>query len=274
MGVDAGLLGLGATGLAAAYGFNRANAMEQTGDQIAGDLYNTGTQLADGSTFKGYGVTSRLGNTSVGSDGSVNMGVGPNGQMQNYASNAFNNSQGLMGQAMQDPVVRQQQIYNQMMLAQQPQLNQMQAQQQAREYAMGRGGVRGSQFGGTAEDAAMARARVQGSNQAQLAAMQQGLAEQAQAGALAGQFNQMGSNAYGASFLPMQQQMALMQLAGADADRSQTGQLTGQGYLSQLALGGQQTQVNAQKVAAELRGNVIDSILDNLSGKDGLLSFF
>ncbi len=132
MGLEAGgLLGLGAAGLASAYGFNRANAMEQTGDQIAGDLYSTGTQLADGSTFKGYGVTSRLGNTSVGSDGSVNMGVGPNGQMQDYAKNALNNSQGLMGQAMQDPVVRQQQIYNQMMLAQQPQLNQMQAQQQA-----------------------------------------------------------------------------------------------------------------------------------------------
>jgi len=271
--MDAGLLGAGLTGLAAAYGFNRANAIEQDGDQIAGDLYDTGTMLADGSTFKGYGVTSGLGNTSVSSDGSVGLGVGPNAQMQNYASNAFANSQGLMGQAMQDPVVRQQQIYNQMMLAQRPQLNQMQAQQQAREYAMGRGGVRGSQFGGTAEDAAMARARVQGSNQAMLAAQQQALAEQAQQAGMAGTFNQMAGSAYGQSFLPMQQQMGLLQLAGGDADRAQTGQLTGQGYLSQLALGGQQTQVNAQKVAAELRGNVIDSILDNLSGEAGLLSF-
>jgi len=106
-----------------------------------------------------------------------------------------------------------------------------------------------------------------------LAAQQQALAEQAQQAGMAGTFNQMAGSAYGQSFLPMQQQMGLLQLAGGDADRAQTGQLTGQGYLSQLALGGQQTQVNAQKVAAELRGNVIDSILDNLSGEAGLLSF-
>ncbi|MCH1599061.1 MAG: hypothetical protein L7S70_01585 [Pseudomonadales bacterium] len=266
MDIDPGLLGAGMTGIAALYGFNRANAIEQDGDQIAGNLYNTGTMLADGSTFKGYGVTSALGNTRVGPDGSVGMGVGPNAQMQNYASNAFANSQGLMGQAMQDPVVRQQQIYNQMMLAQQPQLNQMQAQRQAREYAMGRGGVRGSQFGGTAEDAAMARARVQGSNQAMLAAQQQALAEQAQQAGMAGTYGQLGQSQYAGSFMPMQQQMALMQLAAGDADRAQTGQLTGQGYLGQLGLGGMQTSINAQKAASELRGNIYDSILDNAGG--------
>jgi len=157
---------------------------------------------------------------------------------------------------------------------QNPQLNRMQAAQQAREYAMGRGGVRGSQFGGTAEDAAMARARVDGSNAASVAAMNQALAEQQNQTNMAGTFGQLGQQQYATGFMPMQQQMALMQLAAGDADRAQTGQLTGQGYLSQLALGGQQTQVNAQKVAAELRGNVLDSILDNLGGEKGLLSFF
>jgi hypothetical protein len=160
-----------------------------------------------------------------------------------------------------------------MMAMQNPQLNRMQAAQQAREYAMGRGGVRGSQFGGTAEDAAMAKARVDGSNAASVAAMNQALAEQQNQTNMAGTFGELGQRQYATGFLPMQQQMALMQLAGGDADRSQTGQLTGQGYLGQMGIGGMQTEVNALKTAAELRGNVIDSILDNIGGENGLFSF-
>jgi hypothetical protein len=173
---------------------------------------------------------------------------------------------GFMNQSMVDPAARQQQLYEQNMAVQNPMLNQMQAQQQADEYAMGRGGIRGSQFGGTAEDAAMARARVQGSNQAYQMAQQQGLAEQAQQAGMANQYGQMGQSAYQTSFLPMQQQMQLLQLAGADADRYQTGQLTGQGYLGQLNLGGIQAGVNSMKAASELEGNLYDSIFDNVGG--------
>jgi hypothetical protein len=40
-----------------------------------------------------------------------------------------------------------------------------------------------------------------------------------------------------------------------------------------MGLGGVQTEVNAYKAASELRGNVIDSILDNIGGSTGLFSF-
>ena len=261
-----GMLDVLLGGYSAYQGLKDADDLEDYGKQIGTDMNNLGQQLNTGSQFQGYGVTSALGNTSISPNGSVNMGVGPNTQMQNQANNYMNASQQMMNQSMLDPYARQQQIYNQMMLAQQPQLNQMQAAQQAREYAMGRGGVRGSQFGGTAEDAAMARARAQASNQAMLGAMQQGLAEQQQQANMAGAFGQLGQQQYGTSFLPMQQQMALMQLAAGDADRAQTGQLTGQGYLGQMGLGGLQTAVNAQKAASELKGNIYDSILDNAGG--------
>lgn len=266
MGAETGLL-TGITSAAAiAAGLNQASNLSNYGNTLKGELMNLGNTLAENSAFKGYGVTSGLGNTTVGTDGSVNLGVGQNSQMQNYANQAMTNSQSLMNQAMEDPASRQLDIYNQIMAAQNPQLNAMQAQQQAREMAMGRGGVRGSQFGGTAEDAAMARARVQGSNEASLGARQAAVNELAQMGSLASQMGQLGQAAYTTSFLPMQQQMQLLQLAGADADRAQTGQLTGQGYLAQLGLGGAQVDVNAQKASSELRGNIIDSILDNAGG--------
>jgi hypothetical protein len=237
-------------------------------------MHDLGNSLAADSAFKGYGVSTGLGTGGVtmGDDGmNVSLGVG---QDQNFLNSANGNMQyanQMSQRAMQDPYARQQQLYDQSMAVQNPMLDQMQAAQQARSYAQGRGGIRGSQFGGSAEDAAMARARVQGSNQAMLQAQQMGMAEQAQQGQMAGMFNQMGQSGYQTSFLPMQQQMAMMQLAGQDADRYQTGQLTGQGYRGQTALGGIQAAVNAQKAASELEGNVIDSIFDNASG---LFDFF
>jgi len=232
-----------------------------------------------------------------------------------------------MNNAMQSTAGREQEIYDRTMAMQNPALNAAQAQQQAREYAQGRGGVMGSQFGGTAEDAAMAKARANASNQAAFGAMNQAQTEMMNQGTLSSQFGQMGQNAsqlqgqlgqqmgnlgsqnyqnqlaqgsqlagigsdisgqqlqagqilgqlgaqqggmgmdaYTNSFLPMQQQIALLQQGQHGADAAQTGQLTGQGYLTQLGLGGAQTNVNAQNVAAQLQGNLYDSLLDNIGG--------
>ena len=266
-------LGLGLAGLATGYGLNQAGNIETRGKAISDALTQTGQNLNAGSQFKGYGVTSQLGSTSIGGDGSVNLGVGRDQATQGSMLNAYNAADRMMDQSLTDPAARQQQIYNQAMAVQNPQLDRMQAQQQAREYAMGRGGVRGSLYGGTAEDAAMARARAEASNQAYLMAQQQALAEQGQQAQMATNYGRLANQYNQTQYLPMQTQMQLMQLAGADADRSQTGQLTGQGYIGQMALGGMQTEVNALKAASELRGNVIDSILDNLGGESGLFSF-
>ena len=223
--------------------------------QKQGQLLNEGTQ------FNGYGVTSALGNSTVGPDGSVNLGVGPDANLQatsqnmlQGSQNAFDRAAGLqhgqgtvdwnsMGQnmagqaqgvnvsagpyannsasayqkgmgmqanngafgqgaeqamnsALADPSARQQEIFGQLMGMQQPGLDAAQAQQQAREYAMGRGGVMGSQFGGTAEDAAMAKARAQASNEAALGAMKQADAERGMFGQMASQFGQVGNQNY------------------------------------------------------------------------------
>ena len=276
------LSALGAGTFAADRGFNLVDEIKDYGNSIysfnkdgttGGALSAIGQSLADNSAFKGYGVTTGLGtsNVNVTDDGGMNvsLGVGPNQGWLNSANQSRNYADQMSQQAMADPYARQQQLYEQSMAVQNPMLDQMQAAQQARSYAQGRGGIRGSQFGGSAEDAAMARARVQGSNQAMLQAQQMAMAEQAQQGQLAGMFNQMGQSGYQTSFLPMQQQMAMMQLAGGDADRYQTGQLTGQGYLGQTAMGGIQAAVNAQKAASELEGNIYDSIFDNAGGLFG-----
>lgn len=253
-------------GVAASQGITDANDLETYGKGLKTELNTMGKDLNTNSAFKGYGVTSNLGNTTVGPDGSVNFGVGQNQGMMNSSNAYLQAGQQMMNRSMQSTQGREQDYYDRAMAMQNPQLNRAQAAQQAREYAMGRGGIRGSQFGGTAEDAAMARARAEASNAAAFQSMSAAQAEQMQQANLANLYNQAGNQNYQTSFLPMQQQMQLMQQAQNGVDAAQTGQLTGLQYMAQLGLGGAQVDVNANKAATELKGNIYDSILDNAGG--------
>jgi len=120
----------------------------------------------------------------------ASQGIGPN---QGYAGNA---AQDAMGRSLADPSQRQQEIFQRLMDIQNPMLDQQQAQQQAREHAMGRGGIAGSAYGGTAEDAAMAKARAMAANQAAVDAMQQADSERSMFGQMASQYGQLGQQNY------------------------------------------------------------------------------
>ena len=311
-------LGDNASGLASVgsiYGaLDNASDIRDLGYATQQHLENMGKDLNAGSQFQGYGVTSGLGSSTVAGDGSINLGVGPsteliNSGMQNQvgANNALANAANMgtgqsainyspyatqaMDKSLADPSQRQNEIFNQLMAMQNPELDRQQAAQQAQEYARGRGGIMGSAYGGTAEDAAMAKARAEASNQAALNAMQQadserqmfgqmgaaygGLGNQAiqansqyagMLGNLGAQMGQLGLDQQKASYLPMQMQMELLNQAQNTGGMAQQGQLTGQDYLAQLLLGGTNANINAQKVSSELTGNLYDSILDNLGG--------
>lgn len=257
----------GLAGAGAAYmGYDMAKKLGQTGEDAATQMGALAGQLQADTAFKGYGVTTGLGTSTVNPDGSTNLGVGRDQGMSGASSNMLGMSQQAASNAMQDTAAREQEIYNRSMAVQNPMLDQQQAAQQANEYAMGRGGVRGSQFGGTAEDAAMARARAQASNEASFQAMSQAQQEMMNQGQLSSMFGQQAQGLYGQSYMPMQQQMAAMQLAQGNAGMAQSGQFTGAGYGAQLGLGGMQAQINAEKAATELYGNMFNSIMNNAAG--------
>ena len=314
-------LGDNASGLASVgsiYGaLDNASDIRDLGYATQQHLENMGKDLNTGSQFQGYGVTSSLGESTVGADGSISLGVNPSGElissgMQNQvgANGALGQAanmghgqgqvdytsyaQNAMDKSLADPSQRQNEIFNQLMAMQNPELDRQQAGQQAAEHARGRGGIMGSAYGGTAEDAAMAKARAEASNSAALNAMQQadserqmfgqmganygGLGNQAmnsaaQYGGMLGQvgsaMGQLGLDQQKAGYLPMQMQMELLNQGVNNAGMAQKGQLTGQDYLAQLLLGGTNANINAQKVSSELQGNLYDSILDNLGGSSG-----
>ena len=67
----------------------------------------------------------------------------------------------------------------------------------------------------------------------------------------------------------MQNQLNAAQLGGQNADRAQTGQLTGVNLAGQLGLGGVQAQVNADTTAANLYGDLFGAGMGALGGISG-----
>ena len=133
---------------------DNASDIRDLGYGVQEHLQNMGNNLNAGSQFQGYGVTSGLGDTTVGTDGSINLGVNPDAQMQANAANNMTGSQDAFNQAMgqnwmskaaeqatakslADPSQRQAEIFDQLMAIQNPALDRQQAQQQANEYAAG-----------------------------------------------------------------------------------------------------------------------------------------
>ena len=263
------LTNLAASGTAIAGALNNAENTRALGNQIQDYLTGMSSDLNTGSQFQGYGVTSGLGNSTVAQDGSVNLGLGMYGNAQNAADAAYLAAQNFANQSAVPIDQAQNDIYQSIMATQNPELNRMQAQQQANEYAMGRGGVRGSMYGGTAEDAAMARARAQASNEAAFRAREMANSERGLFGQLAGQFGQVGSQGLQASLLPMDAQMRLLQEGNRTGAMAQQGQLTGLDYMAQLGLGGANANINAQHSANQLTGNLYNALLSNLGGTQG-----
>lgn len=373
-------------------------------DEATGEFTGLAGGLMDSTGFQPYTVTTALGQGSVGADGSVNLGAGPeaalqSGGLNNYAlggqnmqagagmigmgqegmgasdgmygqaaglagANASNPAyqqalgamqggmsglQGMQGgyqnaatQAMQnsmmDPAAREQAVYDRMMAAQQPGLDRQNAQMQARAHAQGRGGVAGSQYGGSGEQYAQSRAQMDAQNAAMLGAMGQSQQElmnqgqlasmygglgnataglQGQLGQSIGQLGQgqaalgqgaagllnqtaagLGQNAsmygnlgsqmaqignmqagqglagYQSGYLPMQMQMDAMNLGLQNSNLAQTGQIAGANLAGQTALGGVQTDVNAQKAASEIYGNMFGTVGNMLSGSDAIEGLF
>lgn len=260
-------------GVSLQQGLKYADQVAELGTTVADNLSTAGSTAAASSKFDPYGVTTTLGTSNIGYDANgnlnVDLGVGQNPYYQNQATTYGDAGANMMANAMQDPYARQQQIYNEMMAMQNPMLDQAQAQQQAREYAMGRGGIRGSAFGGTAEDAAMARARTQASQQASINAIEMGLAEQAQQAKIGEAFGRMGMDYEKISYLPMNMQLEILKQAGTDADRQQTGDLTGTSQQLQADMAAANAWINSQNISAQTKAEIYQAMAANLGGSNG-----
>lgn len=284
-------------------GLDIAEDIRKVGSEGAASMQALGERMGPETAFRGYGVQTGLGRSTIDPTGSLDVGVGPQQAMLQAGQSMFGGagagfdaagqalqqamtnpayaqalaamqagqaglagqqagalgaSQQAMQQAMMDTAGREQQVFERAMALQEPGLQRAQAAQQAREFAMGRGGLRGSQFGGTAEDAAMARARAEATNQAAFQAMGQAQQEALNRANMAAQFGQLGTQAgqlqgqLGTNLgqLGLQQAQLGQQGAGMLGELAQRGGALGlQGYTT--AFTPMQQQLNALQVGQQ-----------------------
>ena len=297
--------------LTAAAGVTMAGDITELGNNLNTDMQGMADQSRADSAFKGFGVKTGLGSSTVGTDGSLDVGVGPDMMMRRQGragvkggldtlgaasqglmagqEGALAASQDMMGRSLQDNAARETEIYNRMMAAQQPGMDRARAGMEARSHAQGRGGISGSQYGGSGEQFAQSRAEAEARNSAMLGAMGQSQTEMMNQGQLATQYGQLGQGAaglmgnigaqqagigqgmYNAQYGDMNQQLQALQLGAGNADMAQTGQLTGVNLGSQLDLGGAQMELNAAKSASELYGNMFGAMTSPMAGLGSMI---
>lgn len=156
--------------------------------------------------------------------------------------------------AMEDPAVREQELYGQIRAATEADERMERLGLEERLAAQGRLGVRTAQFGGTPEQLAMERAQQQAMAQARLGAAQQARQEQVQQSQLGGQFLGMG-------YVPQQQLLAATQPSQQLAALQQQAQLQGAGLFGEASMSGLESQLIAEQARANLLGQMGTGLL-------------
>ena len=209
------------------YGITPTSAIGGAGQDVGmGSAGNQGIAAGQGSMAQAANMLGGNANNALTGQATAGFGAGQMGlgaqQMGNYAAGDM-----FRQQSMQGTGAREQEIYNRAMAMQQPALDAQRAQMNAREFAQGRSGIRGSQFGGTGEDAAMARAQAQAQNAAAFQSMGQAQAEQMQQANIANMYGQQGLGAAGlnANIGQMYGQLGATNQANATANAQAMGQI-------------------------------------------------
>lgn len=249
--------------------------MDYLGNQQAGtsqaisDL--TGTVQETGA-FNPYSVSSNVGSTTYGDDGSINMGLSEDWQGYSDAARGnANNAWGASNAAMTNVTdfnqeEREKAIYDRSMNMMQPEWERQNAALQEQLYNQGRLGTTTDAYGGTPEQLAMAKAQMEAQNSAAFGAMNQAQQEYMNAGNMAANMAGIGANSGTAAMTPWNQQMAQagfgqnMTQLGAN-NNMQMAQLIGE-----LGLGGITTDMNYSNIMANLQGNQMASLAGMAGG--------
>jgi len=237
-----GDLAQGAVGL---YGYKELqDNLSKTQDGMNTAVEGLQQGVDDRLGFQGYGVTSAYGDVNSTQDG-LAYSLSP--AQEAYMKQQGQGAASLFQSATQDPTARQQDFYNQMQQARQPQLQQSYGQLQQGTYGQGTGGMQTASFGGNPEQYAFGKALADSQQSDMLGSYEMAMMEQAQQAEIG---QQMFQNQY------MPQDM-LNQNAGISTNQQTTNNdMTRQGasLWTELGLGGLATNANYDSIKANALG--------------------
>ena len=242
-------------------------SVEDVGRQAMQQAQMLGQQAREDVQFRPFTVTTGTGVTTTTPTGGLDVGLGATAggleqQLQEQAG-------GLFGRVGVDPTTAQQEYFEQIRSVQRPEEERQRLAMEERLLGQGRLGLMTSQYGGTPEQFALAKAQEEARNQAAVMARSQALAEQQQA-------LQMGSGLLGQSFVPQQQQLDALTAASNLANIAGTGQRTGAQLAAQLGSQGLESFIRAAESANLMQQREEDTLarllLGGAGGTPGMLS--
>jgi hypothetical protein len=257
---------------------------------------STGSKFGFQPTYDAEGALSGYGSTTTLSpeeqaiqsmlmgQSATTLGANPYGQQagRTAAEQAYGLGGGFMTSAGMPTAGREADVYERIRATQRPEEERQRMALEERLFNQGRSGVSTNMYGGTPEQLAMAKAQGEAQNQASLAAIQQGQAEQMQQAKLGQAFTGMGSelSAQDLAMLGGQQKLGLGSLAGSYipqgqmndlqaqnqmyAQLGQRGQISGAGLFGEASMGGLEARLIAEQAQANLLGNLGSGLLSGI----------
>ena len=244
----------GATSIAAsAEQMQRARDIADVSKSTALDLAGQASQAA---AFQPFTITSSpaLGSVSVGAQGDITLT--PSQQQEAMTQQALGGAQSVLGGLLTGTGQREQDIYNRIQSARQPEVDRQQAMLQQQMAAQGRLGLGSSLYGGgSPEEFARQQALLEQQSKdyltAQTAAANELQSQQGLLGTLTSQ-----------AYQPQTQQLAALQFATPIQQAMQSGRLAGGEAIKEAIPSVLQAQVGAEQVA----GDIYQTYLKNLTG--------
>lgn len=246
-----GLLGAGAQTALANYGVRETR---QAGIDTQQNLANIANQYQQGMQFKPYTVTTGMGTSTSGPEGTTGS-LSP--EMQQAMQQLLQGGVGMFSQATTPIDQRATDLMGQLEAAAAPSRERERLALEQRLLGQGRLGVQTSMFGGTPEGLAMAKAiEEQRLNNAVLG-RQQAMGEQAQA------FN-IGQGMFQSAFTPQQMQNQTMQVATPFAELATRAQQQALTTGANLQMAGSEARIQSEQQANALRQIYLQQALQGL----------
>ena len=217
----------------------------QVGDTIGG----ISDQAMEYGKFQPWTIRGGVGNIGADENG---MRFGLNDQMKRYSNNMFGDGRNLLNRSMQDPMAREQQLYDRMREIQAPGERRAMQNMQQNMFSQGRTGMGSQEYGGSPEQHAYYKAMGESQNSAMMNATQQAMAEQQQ------QYN-MGMGMSQQGFAPYDY---LMKQANMGLNNQQLVQNANQNQASlfaQLGLGAEGMKLNYGNLQTKMIGDMINA---------------
>lgn len=276
-----------------------------TGQQAQAFASQLAEQLPGMTAFKPFSVTSGTSQVQMTPEGGFSIGLSPQALANQQALQAQANYymtqpvQGLnqlnllggqtgtlasqfLANAGMSTADRESDIYSSIRAMQRPEEQRQSQALEDRLASQGRLGVTTSQYGGTPEQLAMAKARAEAMNTANFGAMQQAQAEQMQQAALGQQLGtmsgqlagtgmglqqaqqQLGIGALGASYLPEQQALGMLSAAAPYASIADIARRQGAGLYGETAMSGMDALMAGILGQGNLIGGIVPGVIQGL----------